>query len=87
MLTVDMLSEPVIVPDTYVSGLADIEPLEDGNMRFTFYARQRSAYGGPAFLVVSRLVLPTCAVHAALRLTVSVLGYEFPLKARHGIVH
>lgn len=56
MLAVEMLSEPVIVPDIYVSGLAAVEDMGDGNWRLTCYTRQRSIYGGYDYVVASRVV-------------------------------
>lgn len=75
MLGQELLSEPVIIPDIFTSGLADIEDLEDGNYRFTFYTRQRSPYGGDENIVVSRLVMPASALIPAIRRTMRVAGY------------
>lgn len=46
------LVEALAVPDVYVSGLADVEPLGGGVYRFTFYALQRSAITGHTERVV-----------------------------------
>lgn len=76
MMAVEMLSEPVSVPDVYVSGMSHIEELGDGNLRFTFFVNQQSIHGGGAdCVVVSRLILPTSAVHVALKQVMTKLGY------------
>lgn len=56
MLALEMLSEPVVVPDIYVSGLAAVEDMGDGNWRLTCYAKQQSLYGGVEYVVVSRVI-------------------------------
>ena len=72
-----ILSEPAIVPDVFASGLADAEDLGDGNMRFTFFARQKSMqdYAGAwELVIVARLVMPIGAVHAGMKATMQELG-------------
>lgn len=76
MLAVELLSEPVVVQDTYASGLSHVEDIGDGNYRFTFYTRLRSTYGGDENNIVARLVLPASAVHAALKTTMRELGMK-----------
>lgn len=76
MMAVEMLSEPVSVPDVYVSGMSHIEELGDGNLRFTFYTQHQSIHGGgEEWVIVSRLILPTSAVHGAMKQVMTKLGY------------
>lgn len=56
MLALEMLTEPVVVPDIYVSGLAAVEDMGDGNFRLTCYTRQVSIYGGYEYVVASRVI-------------------------------
>lgn len=76
MLAVELLSEPVVVQDTYASGLSHVEECGDGNYRFTFFVRQRSTYGGDENNIVARIVLPASAVHAAIKTTMRELGIK-----------
>jgi len=72
-----LLIEPAIVQDVFASGLADAEDLGDGNMRFTFYAKQRSHadYAGTTELViVARLIMPAAAVVESIQLTMKAMG-------------
>jgi hypothetical protein len=70
------LIEPAIVPDVFISGLADAEDLGDGNWRWTFYARQKSIdYAGAVELVVvARIILPHSAVIQSIRKTMQSMG-------------
>ena len=55
------LIEPVVIPDTFVCGLHNVEELGDGVYRFTFFATQTDDR-----ICVARLVLSTKAIfHAA----------------------
>lgn len=76
MRHVERLSEPVIIPDTYVSGLSHIEELDGGDtLRFTFYAQRQSIYGdGSEYTVEARLILSKQAVWQALKLTLFTFG-------------
>lgn len=69
MPALEMLSEPICITDTFASGMAAAEDLGEGLMRFTFYARQQSIYGGEEFVIVARIVMPTTATLAAIRTT------------------
>lgn len=70
------LTEPVVIPDIYVSDLADVEELGNMNYRFTFTTRQRSTYDGLSIenVIVCRLVLPATAVIAAMNATKGALN-------------
>ena len=63
------VTEPIIIQDTFVTALHDIEDLGEGNFRFVFIAKQRSSYDGTSqeHVVVAKLVAPTMTVfHAAM---------------------
>jgi hypothetical protein len=67
-----LLTEPIAIQDVFASGLAQAEDLQDGNFRFTFYARQKSLHdyaGTIEYVVVARIVLPTVAVFSAMQMT------------------
>jgi hypothetical protein len=62
------LVEPIVIRDTFVSGLARIEDAGGGNLRFTFYTSQRSTMftdERTEHVVVERIVMPIAAVQAA----------------------
>lgn len=70
-----LLSEPAIVPDTFVSGLAEAEDLGDGNFRFTLYAKQKSFQDGQIeHVIVARLIMPAPAVMASIKTTMKAMG-------------
>lgn len=75
MLPIELLAEPVVVPDVYVSGLSHIEDV-DGNMRFTFYTTRQAAHGGNDYLVEARIIMSRQAVWAAVKYTLLQLGAE-----------
>lgn len=71
------LSEPLVIQDIYVSDLAEIEHVGDGNYRLTYSTRQRSSYGGEMEdIVVCRLILPVSAIIAAMNLVAGTLGIK-----------
>lgn len=74
MLSVEMLSEPVIVPDIYASGLSHMEDAGDGNWRLVFYARQQSPYGGEDYVIVCRMIAPTSAILEGVKTVMTCLG-------------
>ena len=75
MLTAaELLSEPVVVPDIFVSGLSHLEDMGDGNWRLVMYSRQKSPYGGEDFVVVAKLVAPTRAILDGVRTALMALG-------------
>lgn len=76
MLAVELLSEPVHVPDNYVSGLSHIEDLGDGMLRFTFYKRQMSTYGVEEYVIADRIILSSTAVAKALKSTMNFMGWR-----------
>lgn len=72
-----ILNEPAIVSDIFASGLADAEDMGDGNMRFTFFSKQKSLHdyaGCFDLIVVARIVMPLGAVHAGVQRTMEVTG-------------
>jgi hypothetical protein len=70
------LVEPVVIRDTFVSGLARIEDVGGGNFRFTFYTTQRSTLFTDErveHVVVARIVMPKDAVTAANAATLAAI--------------
>ncbi|UVC13124.1 hypothetical protein [Mesorhizobium onobrychidis] len=63
------LVETAIIPDVFISGMADMENLGDGNFRCIFYSRQRAIYERGKFehVIVCRLVMSAGAAHAMLK--------------------
>lgn len=62
------MSEPVSIPDVFVSELALIEDLGDGNIRFTYSTKQKPPHDSAAnddHVIVARLVLSLPAVLTA----------------------
>jgi len=53
--------EPAIVPDVFCSGRFPPEDLGDGNLRFTFYVKQKTFDGDEEHIIVARLVIPATA--------------------------
>lgn len=72
----EMLSEPVIVPDTFVSGVSHLEDLGGGLYRLVLYARQNSPYGGEDFVIVSRLVMPIVAIIDGIQTAKTAIAYK-----------
>lgn len=78
------LTEPVVVPDIFVSGLARIEEVGGGNLRFTFFTNQRSTDyldERPQHTLVLRFVMHVSAVRDASQAT------EMVLEGIHGVVN
>lgn len=65
--------EPATVPDVFASGLGDAEDLQDGNMRFTFFTRQKTPRGFE-LIVVARIIMPVAAVHCGIKMTMTEMG-------------
>lgn len=83
-----LLTEPAIVPDIFVSGLAEAEDLGDGNFRFTMYTNQKCYRDGTIEqVVVARLVMPAPAVIASLKATMRVMGIACCGGERIGLRH
>lgn len=70
----EMLSEPVVVQDIFVSGLSHMEDLGDGNWRLVFFAKQHSPYGGEEFVTVCKIIAPTSAILAGVKTVMTALG-------------
>ena len=62
--------EPVFVPDTFVTGLHQVENLGDGNFRFTFFVKQDNSR-----ICAARLVLSLMAVAHAACWALREIGY------------
>lgn len=74
-----ILTEPIAIQDVFASGLADAEDMGDGNIRFTFYARQKSFLDyahETEFIIVARIILPFPAVTGALQRAMKAVGFE-----------
>ncbi|ESZ60681.1 hypothetical protein NL532_24270 [Mesorhizobium sp. C120A] len=72
-----LLVEPAIISDIFVSGLADAEDLGDGNIRFTYFTKQKSFmdYANVTeHVIVARIVIPFSALFPARQLTGKRLG-------------
>ncbi|WP_159585960.1 hypothetical protein [Chelativorans xinjiangense] len=76
MRAIEMLSEPVNVPDTYVSGLSHVEDMGDGMYRLTFYATRESIYGGMEHTIEVRLVATLPAILAGMKTCMTAVGYR-----------
>lgn len=70
------ITEPIYVPDVYVSDLLCIEDAGDGDLRFVFVTRQRSIYGGDEHVVVARLVAPITTVHRSIQKTMKHMNFR-----------
>lgn len=70
------ITEPIYVPDVYVSDLLCIEDAGDGDLRFVFVTRQRSIYGGDEHVVVARLVLPATTVYRSMKRTMQHMNVQ-----------
>lgn len=65
------LAEPNVVPDIFVTSLAEIEDVGEGNWRFTFAVKQ-----GGEYIVSARLVMPGSQVIGAARAAMKAVGYN-----------
>jgi hypothetical protein len=76
--------EPAIVPDIFISGVAEPEQLGDGLLRYTSFARQKSFHSGEVeFVIVNRVIVPIPAVILSMRETLSVLKLTCFCRAAH----
>ena len=64
------------VPDTFVSGLGEVEDVGGGCFRFSFFAKQHGDDGSEELVVVARLVAPMEAVPPALFLAAKAIGFS-----------
>lgn len=65
------LAEHVVVPDVFVTGLARVERVGGGCLRFTFFTRQRSVIftdGRAELIVTARIVIPVTATCSAAKI-------------------
>ena len=65
----EVLAEPFAVPDVYVAGLWNIEPLGHGDARFTFYTIRR---GEPE--LAASLIAPLAAIPPAILMGFRAMG-------------
>lgn len=76
------ISEPIAVPDTYVSGIAHIEQMGGGLMRFTLFAGHHNLSDNePERVIVSRIIMTKEDVKKAM------LAVELALAGIEGMVH
>lgn len=61
-------TEPYAVADTFVSGLADVEDIGGGCLRFTFYCRSTHD-GREEKQVVARIIMPAEALPSAMQMS------------------
>lgn len=72
------LVEPYGVSDTFVSGIADIEDLGDGNYRFTLYAKRRNSHNQTeerqvvAALIMTRDTVIRCIMQSAMSIDLPI---------------
>lgn len=71
-------TEPIAVPDVFVTDLARIERLRGGYMRFTFYAEQESIHDRTTErVIVARIVMSAeVVIEAAMAARMAVEGVE-----------
>jgi hypothetical protein len=77
-VTFEMLTEPVVVPDVFITGMVEPECVnEEGTLRLTFFTKQRSSYGGgDDFVVVSKLVISPQAAWSVAKTILAYFGYS-----------
>ncbi|HEU4986893.1 MAG TPA: hypothetical protein VFT89_07495 [Rhizobiaceae bacterium] len=81
MLLKATITDPMIIPDTFVSGLGTVEEIGGGCFRFTFYATQSALTDGEVErVVVARLVAPLNAIPPALILAAKAIGCDMVAK-------
>lgn len=68
------MTEPVLVPDIFVSGLGEVEDLGGGCFRFVFYVKQHTPDGTDETMIVAKLIAPMEAVPPALLLAARAIG-------------
>ena len=74
MLAIEMLSEPVVLEDVYVSELAHIEDLGDGNYRLLCVTKHQSVYGGEEHVITVKMVTTPAAMLRGARMVLKCLG-------------
>lgn len=80
-----LLTEPVMVEDIFVSGLAYVEDLEDGTYRLVFFAKQRGPHGDEN-IVKCRLVGTAPAMISGVKTVMTALG-KHCCGAMHVMMH
>lgn len=82
-----MFIEPAIVPDIFISGIAEPEDIGDNLLRYTSFARQKSFHSGEIdFVIVNRVIVPIPAVIMSMRQTVKALNMTCFCKAHLRVV-
>lgn len=69
------LIDPNNIPDTFATGLADVEAVGGDCFRFVFYTLR---YIGNAeeLVIAERLVLPMCAIPPGIVMAAKAVGYS-----------
>lgn len=72
-------TEPIVISDTFVSGVADIEDTGEGTVRLTLFVRQKSLYdyaGSSENIINARIVLTSGALMDCVRLVMRHFGMK-----------
>lgn len=77
MLSIELLSEPVHVPDTNVAGLAHVEDMGDGQYRLTFFSKRLSPYGGYDYPIEVRMIATYPVILSGVVTVMTALGKGF----------
>jgi len=60
-------TEPIAVPDVFVSGVGRVDPIGDGIFRITYYVDHHSAFDGRSEkVVVARMLISGEAINRAI---------------------
>jgi hypothetical protein len=71
------VTEPIAVPDVFVSGVLSIEAIGGGCVRYTCYVNQTSPHDGtPERVICLRVVLPREAVIPAMLMAGRHVGFH-----------
>lgn len=73
--------DPFGVADTFVSGLAEVEDIGSGCLRFVFYAKHRVG-DKEEWIVVAKLIAPKDAVPAAIFMAAKSCGMALVAELR-----
>lgn len=77
--TVDLLA----VADVFVSGLAEVEDIGSGCLRFVFYSIQHTPSGEEERMVVAKLIMPIDALPAAVMQSARACGLSVAMELRN----
>lgn len=71
------ITEPMAVPDVFVSGIHSVEDIGGGCMRFTYYVNQTSVHdGSPERVICLRVVAPREAVEPTMLAVARAIGWQ-----------